>query len=153
MDDDDIIGDDDSFSVNYSVIANDTKMSTLARTLANSIISSGYMSVGSFFKQLADVDVQMLVDMVEESSHDVDDEGSPATKELALISMMLYQAEGGMDINIDVLQRLVYTLNLFIVITSLQRKGFVEVFYENYSFDEDMSMEVIARRLDTDEDE
>lgn len=142
--------DDDMFHVNYGVIAADTKMSVISRTLAKDIMERGYMTVGMFFENLADRDVDQLLDMVEEANRD---EETLALKELAVIAMMLYQAEGGADISVDLLDVLLRAIRMLVVVTSLDRKGMVKAYYNNYSFNEDMAAEVIATRIDSNEDE
>lgn len=142
---------ENGFSVNYDQIIASNNYCSIVKMLALQIKMNPYTTVGEFFKGLSDDDIQYLVDMVEKSNalgeEDTEEEyESSGVEDLMLLSLMLSRAEGGEEECFEEIQQKLNSLCLLIITTSLHRKGLVDVFYENYSLQEDARSRPVAQR-------
>lgn len=138
------------FSVNYDqVIASDVH-SSIVKMLALQIKQNSYLTVGDFFRNLSKSDLEYLVNAIEEANEMDEEEYMESDKvdDLLLLTMMLSQAEGGEEDGIDDLHNKMNCFCMLTVTTSLHRKGLVDVFYENFSLQQDAGSNIIAKRKD-----
>ena len=133
---------DGGFSVNYDSIIKEKSLLSVTRLLAADLARTPYMSIGDFFKNTSDADVQQLVTVIEAG------EQHENFGDLMLISMMLAAAEGCEGSNLDEYAIHVNQFSGFVIIESLSRKGLVQAFRENMSFGDDYKHAIIVKRLD-----
>lgn len=141
---------DGTYSVNLDEIIKSTERSSIVKMLAMQIKQNSYLTVGDFFKNLSSTDLQYLVDAIEETNEMDEEEYLESDKadDLLLITLMLSKAEGGDEADAEDLQRKMQCFCMLTITASLHRKGLVDVFYENFSLQEDASENMIARRKD-----
>ena len=138
----------DEWYLDLDKVSKDTNRLSVTKYLALQLIQNPYLSVGSFIKGLSDRDIQTLLDL-SDSMNESDNEDPPEDcQDLLLITIMLAKAEGTYAKNIEDLQHHLGALTLFVAGASLHRKGLVEAFYDNMSFNEDMSNESIFKKID-----
>lgn len=139
-----------NFSINFDEVINSPKYSSILKFLAKQIQETQYISTGDFFRNLSDSDIQYLCDAIEDANVMEDDEymEDERVDELLLLTMMLSQGEGGEEDSIEELQRKMNAFCALAITTSLSRKGLVDVFYENFSLQEDTENKVVAKRKD-----
>lgn len=118
---------------------------SVTRMLAKRLMENPYMTVKSFLDDLSDIDMAMLVDLIDSKDGQVDD--------FLIMAEMLATAEGcsRSETEDEFIQRMQTFIN-FCVVDSLGRKGFVKVYRENMSFDEDSGSNIIVEKLDIDYD-
>lgn len=131
------------YHVDLSKVANEKQMMSMTRLLAVELMDNPYKTVGEFFSELSDEDLQKLVDIVETNGE------SDRTGELLLMMQMLHGAEGlGTKFdNIDGVTKRVNAFSMFAVVTSLHRKGMVKVHFDNMSFGDDMGSKIVVERI------
>ena len=129
------------FHLNYPEIVKNDKMLAITRLLASTLMNNGYIHVGNFIKNMSDGDLKELTDNME-------DDAENQYEDLILVSEMLATGEGCESSQTDEQfhQRTQQLVN-FLVIESLHRKGFVKLYHENISFNEDMGDKLIVERL------
>lgn len=115
------------------VAAPDTPFSAIVKMTAVKLMKNPYMTLGDFFKGLTNNDLTALNFMVDMVATD-----GQCQEDLVLLTEMLSRAEGTETadpregaLNVS------YFCNL-VTITSLYRKGLVDVVFENMSFGQDM---------------
>lgn len=136
-----------TFTVNYNLVANSDNHCFIARHLARMIQDNSYLTVGQFFKQMTNNDIEYMNRMIDESDEAEDNEEIvQATSDLAIIALMLDQAEGGQIKNLDDVIYKVGALKSLIVLTSLARLGLAEVIYENFSLQREAGDLIIAKK-------
>lgn len=138
------------FSVNYDqVIASDAH-SSIVKMLALQIKQNSYLTVGDFFRNLSNSDLEYLVYAIEEANQMDEEEYLESDKvdDLVLITMMLSHAEGGEEDGVEDLHQKMNCFCMLTMTTSLHRKGLVDVFFENFSLQQDSSENIIAKRKD-----
>jgi hypothetical protein len=133
---------DQEFHLKYDNIIKEKSFLSITRMLAADMTKNPYMTVGDFFKNTSDSDIQHLIKII-----DIGDRHENFG-DLMLISIMLASAEGCEGSNLEE-----YTTHLnlfanFVVIESLSRKGLVKVRRENMSFGDDLRNAIIAEKLD-----
>lgn len=131
-----------SYHVVLEKIVKDKSMLSVTRLLAAELMANPYKSVGDFFRDITDVDLETIIQAVEaegESDH---------SAELLLMSHMLHGAEGlGTQLdNIDAVTERINQFGVFAIVTSLHRKGLVKVHFENMSFGEDMRDKILVEK-------
>lgn len=134
----------DSFTVNLQNVKESYEHSAVVRLLAASLIDNPYYTIGNFFKNLSNDDLNSLLEKTEAIGSEEEDIG---VEDLVLITMMLAQAEGNPITDEEELAKCVSVMSVFIAGTSLARKGFVKAFYENMSFGQDMMKAIIFKKL------
>lgn len=124
-------------------IVTEKKMLSVTRLLAAELMSNPYKTVGEFFQNINDVDLETIIRIVEEEG------GSEHSAELLLMAQMLYGAEGlGSQLdNIDAVTERINQFGVFAIVTSLHRKGLVKVHFENMSFGEDMGDKMLVEKI------
>ena len=128
------------YIVNIPEVVKDKKSLYLTRLLAAQIRDDNYMTVGDFFKNLGDNDVEQLL---EYSNMDTDKQ----VEQLLLICMMLITAEGLENADdMETARKHLAQLVGFITLESLYRKGLIKLYHENMSFDENEN-KIIAEKL------
>jgi hypothetical protein len=128
------------YIVNIPEVVKDKKSLYLTRLLAAQIRDDNYMTVGEFFKNLGDNDVEQLL---EYSNMDTDKQ----VEQLLIITMMLITAEGLDNANdMETARKHLSQLVSFIALESLYRKGLIKLYHENMSFDESEN-KIVAEKL------
>lgn len=132
-----------NYHVELSKVAASKDLLSVTRLLAAELMSNPYKTVGEFFTDINDSDLQILIDVVETSGT------SEHSGDLVLLSQMLHAAEGlGTKFDdFDGLTKRVNAFGMFAIITSLHRKGLVKVHYENMSFGSDMGDKIVVERI------
>lgn len=131
------------YHVELPKIVSEKSMMPMTRLLAADMMDNPYKTIGDFFKEMSDADLQSMIEIVESNGDD------PRTSEMLLISQMLYTAEGlGTHFDdLDGITKRINALGMFAIITSLDRKGLVKVHYENMSFGDEMGNKVVVERI------
>jgi hypothetical protein len=139
-----------TYSINFDMIAESKEYSALVRLLAHNIKQNSYMSLGDFFKNIPDPDLEYMMDIIESVADEESefDENDTALDELIIMTMMLNKAEGGEDMDMEETHKKINALSVLAVTTSLARRGLVDVYYENFSLQEDAENLMVAKRRD-----
>ena len=131
------IDDGGGFRLNYANIANAEWLLPTIRLLALDMQKNPYVTVGDWFRGLSKSSLEEIQELAEVCYED--EENSDAIEQLMLLSMMLALAEGTGDLNdMESNHRQLGMLMSLITIVSLERKGFVRVFYDNLTLGSDM---------------
>lgn len=147
--------DGDTLTINYKKIISDKSMLPVTRLLAADLTMTPYMTVGTFFKNLRDDDLDTLREVAEDSEN----EHYP---ELILITEMLTRAEGVETENgvfEDFLSDLTSRVKIFsayIALEYLARTGHIIVERQHMSFGEEHLDSIVARpnkNFDRDDDQ
>lgn len=138
--------DEGDFIVQYSEVIKEKSFSYITRLLAADLINNPYLTLGDFFKNLADVEIDILV---EKADHLLDDDEnhSKSIEELLVLTMMLCQAEG---VSLSSEEEIKEATNLLAIIihgVSLGKKGIVEVAYDKLSLGKEFENEVVFKKL------
>ena len=133
-----------NYHVELSKVAGSKDMLAMTRLLAAELMVNPYKTVGEFFTEISDTDLQMLIDIIETHGTSVH------AGDLLLMSQMLNSAEGlGTKFDdYDGITKRMNAFGMFAIITSLDRKGLVKVHYENMSFGEDMGSKIVVERIE-----
>lgn len=132
------------YSINYDNVVKSKELLAVTRLTASDLMNCPYMTLGDFFKNLSDSDVQSLQDIVEIAEDEPEHE---ALGNLVLLTEMLTSAEGVARADFDDMHMRLNTFCMYVTVVSLARKGLVKVYYENMSFGEDMGKKVVVERL------
>lgn len=132
----------EEFTVNYDKVIAARNYNPIVRMTALQLRQNPYMTIGDFFKQLGDADIDVLASMVDQFS-----DNQLAAQQLVLLSEMLSRAEGTEASDQEGCAKNLNAFCMFITCVSLERKGLVRVFYENLSFGEDMESRPIVQKL------
>ena len=136
----DIFG-DDGFTVNYSEVVKCKESLAVTKLLAARIMENPYMRIGEWFKDLSDADLELLVDVTDNSD-------STNFEDLILIVEMLARAEGVAPApNMDELYDRINRLMVLLVGEQLFRKGLIKMHHDNISFGEDEGDKIIMEKL------
>lgn len=141
----------ESWYLNLAKIVEDKDRSSITKMLALKLMTNPYLTVGSFLQNINDDDLDYILDLSEKMTENQDEEDfnpPEETQDLLLMTMMLANAEGSPASTMEDLQHHLSAFTLFVAGTSLHRKGFVEAFYGNMSFNEDMSDKPIFKKID-----
>jgi len=132
------------YHVSLSTVVGSSTMLPVTRLLAADLQTNPYLTIGDFFKNLSDSDLQALIEVVDEG------ETNAHFSELLLVSQMLATAEGlGAKFeNLDIVTQRVNAFCMYVAIESLHRKGLVKVHHQNMSFGDDMKSKIVVERID-----
>ena len=127
------------YIVSFDTIQEDKTLPSFIRMLsADMTKNNGYISIGKFFESLSDFEIAYLLEDLEAMNNLTEDEieTSSAGMNLTLLTMMLMQADGTLDLSEESIGSNVDIVSGFILVESLARKGLVKAFRENYSLSE-----------------
>jgi hypothetical protein len=137
---------DEGDSLNYRNIAEANWILPTIRLLAIDLQKKSYVTVGDWFRGLADSSVYELQELTETCYEDPDNVES--MEQMMLLAMMLASGEGTCDMNdMEKNRTQLGMLMSLITVVGLERKGFVRVFYENLTLGDDMGSAVIVEKL------
>ena len=137
---------DEGDSLNYRNIAEANWILPTIRLLAIDLQKNPYVTVGDWFRGLADSSVYELQELAETCYENPDNEES--MEQMMLLAMMLASGEGTCDMNdMEKNRTQLGMLMSLITVVGLERKGFVRVFYENLTLGDDMGNAVIVEKL------
>lgn len=128
-------------TINYAGILNDPKMSAITKLTATKIMKNPYMTLRDFFQGLSNSDITVLELLAGLATEQDDIE---AQCDLFMMTEMLSRAEGVESDDIEVLTGNLNYFLVLITIVSLNRKGVVDIKWENMSFGEDMRDKELA---------
>lgn len=138
--------DDNGYNINYRNVAEANWILPTIRLLAIDMQKNPYVTLGDWFRGLADSSIYELQELAETCYEDP--ENADALEQLMLLTMMLASAEGTCDMqDMEKNRTQLGMLMSLITIVSLERKGHVRVFYENLSLGTDMRDAVIVEKL------
>jgi len=149
------------FDINYANIIMNKECMKITRILAADLQDNPYYTVGQFLKNLNDVDLAELNNIVncnfKADLDDVDEEEEretdPRMADIVLLAEMLSRGEDVVSKSDEELLTKVNQFMIFISIESLRRKGMVEAYHSNMTFGTDGKERVIVKKLhDLDED-
>lgn len=138
--------DEEIYSLNIETCIADRSIPSVIREVFLSLRENGYVNVGSFFKNLSDIDLETLSTLADFTHPDVED----ATQEqvdmgyqyMSLLGMALMVGEG-FDLSMDNCELGLKLAISYTAIESLHRHGMVNVFYENWSMDSDTNKPIV----------
>lgn len=133
----------DCYEVNLDRVIEDKNTHPIIRLLAVDLQKNAYVTVGTWLLSLSDNDIQSLIDDVVEAS----DDDEVGMQSLILGTLMLSRAEQVFIDNEEQLAQASEMFRIFIVISSLQRKGMAQALYKNMSFGEDAAQLPIAGKV------
>lgn len=145
MDEDNFETDYANYNIVYNNVMNSKDLLAVTRLTAADLMKCPYMTLGDFFKNLTDADVQSIQDIVELA---VDEPETDSVSNLIILTEMLTSAEGVARSDFDDMHKRLNTFCMYVTMVSLARKGFVKVHYENMSFGEDMGQKIVVERID-----
>lgn len=152
---------DGQFDINYDKIITNKECLSITRILAADLQANPYYTVGQFLKNLNDVDLAELNDIVncnfnanlDEADDEEERETDPRMADIVLLAEMLSRGEDIVSKNDEELLTKVNQFMIFISIESLRRKGMVEAYHSNMTFGDDGDERMVVKRLhDLDED-
>lgn len=128
------------FTVDLNKIINDRDMPSFILKAAHDLKMNQYLPAGEYFMSLDDVEVYEMSNAVESvmtdnfKSFDVPTEQQEKDlSNLSVLCFLLAMGEGAMVLTPDDLGDMLRSLTVLITVEALNRKGQVEVVYENYS--------------------
>lgn len=137
---------DEGDSLNYRNIAEANWILPTIRLLAIDLQKNPYVTVGDWFRGLADSSIYELQELAETCYENPDNEES--MEQMMLLAMMLASGEGTCDMkDMEKNRTQLGMLMSLITVVGLERKGFVRVFYENLTLGDDMGNAVIVEKL------
>ena len=144
----------EQFDINYDNIITNKECLSITRILAADLQANPYCTVGQFLKNLNDVDLAELNDIVNcNFKHDLDDideeehETDPRMADIVLLAEMLSRGEDIVSKSDEELLAKVNQFMIFISIESLRRKGMVEAYHSNMTFGDDGDERIVVKRL------
>jgi hypothetical protein len=132
---------EETFVVNYELIAREKSLLSLTRLLASEMSKKPYVIVGNYIKEMSNSDLQTLIDIFDQGEHHEN------FSDIVLLAEMLAQGEGLECGNFDVIHYRSNQFMMFVTCESLSRKKLVKVHHANMSFGEDMHDAIIAEKL------
>jgi len=129
------------YIVNFARISETESLLDITRKTASRIIDHPYTTVGQFLKGLSNDDLFTLCGIVENK------DDSRIFRDILLLSIMLALSEGAPAKSVKENTENLKYLCTMLQCVSLERKGFVRVFYDNISFGEDSGERVVVERL------
>lgn len=135
---------DEGFCLNLEEIARSRKIPAPIRLLAVEMQETTYMSIGEWLQGLDEGSYQQLHQLAE-----CDDDDPVMMEHLLLLTMMLSTAEGTAIFSSDMeaLATQLHMLRSLIVFMSLERKGLVRCYYENFTLGSDMGDKIVVDKL------
>jgi len=143
------------FDILYDNIIKNKECLSITRILAADLQANPYYTVGQFLKNLNDVDLAELNDIVNcNFKHDLDEadeeeesQADPRMADIVLLAEMLSRGEDVKSRSDEELLAKVNQFMIFISIESLRRKGMVEAYHSNMTFGDDGDERMIVKRL------
>jgi hypothetical protein len=145
MDEDNFDVEYENYNINYENVTMSKDLLAITRLTAADLMKCPYMTLGDFFKNLTDGDVQSLQNIVELLVDNPEDE---SIGNLIILTEMLTSAEGVPRPDLEDMHKRLNSFCMYVTVVSLARKGFVKVYYENMSFGEDMGKKVVVERIE-----
>jgi hypothetical protein len=138
------LGDEEGFCLNLPEIVRSRTMLAPIRLLAVEMQEKPYMSVGEWISGLDAVSFNQLFELA-----DCDEDDETMMEQLLLLTMMLSSAEGTSvnGANMEELATQLSMLRQLIVFTSLEKKGLVRCYFENFTLGTDMGDKTIVEKL------
>ena len=129
------------YTIDFEKVSRTESLLEITRTTARNILKRPYTTIGQFLKGLSEEDLYTLCDII-------DDEEDPRIyQDILLLTIMLAVSEGVPAKSAsESTENLKYFCTMLHCV-SLERKGFVRVFYDNMSFGEDSGERVVVERL------
>ena len=129
------------YTIDFVKISKTESLLKITRETASNILKYPYTTIGQFLKGLNDEDLDTLCDIVE-------DENNPRVyQDILLLTIMLSLSEGvPAKSSKESTENLKYFCTMLHCV-SLERMGFVRVYYDNMSFGEDSGERVVVERL------
>ena len=129
------------YTIDFDKVSQTESLLEITRSTAKNILKRPYTTIGQFLKGLTDEDLYTLCDII-------DDEDDPRIyQDILLLTIMLAVSEGvPAKSSKESTENLKYFCTMLHCV-SLERKGFVRVFYDNMSFGEDSGERVVVERL------
>jgi len=119
------------------------KLLPVTRSVAKMLMRNPYTSLGSFFKKLSDDNLEALSEIIEEGNSEFND----GMEDIVLMTEMLSRAEGVPSQSVEEITENVNYFSACITCVSLERKGFVRVYYDNMSFGTEQGDKILVERL------
>lgn len=140
-------------SVNLGRISTDPKICAIVRLTAMQCMENPYLSVGDFFKNVSDIDLDVIQGLISLGLYNNDD---VAMQEVLTLILMLTQAEGSIGMleadsneSQDIIFNKLFTaFQVMTTCTISGRRGDAKVFFENFSFDDSMIDAKIIEMID-----
>lgn len=130
------------FYVNCEKVSTDKDLLPVTRNLAKKLMETEYLTVGEFFENINDVDLNILLhgsEMTDDNPNMLDD--------IMVLSMLLCGAEGANAVKDENdVMTIVSQFTSFVALESLFRKGLIKLHRENMSFVNDLGNKIIAER-------
>ena len=130
------------FAVNYQHIVDSPELLRVTRLLAWSFICDPYISVGTFFKNISQEDLDCIIEVIEEGPDNSN------FGDLMLIAEMLAVGEGLDSGNVEIIENRVNQVLVLLACESLYRKGLVKIYHDNMSFGEDAGHKIIVEQYE-----
>jgi len=129
------------YFIDFVKISKTESLLDITRSAARGILKRPYTTIGQFLKELNDEDLYTLCDII-------DDEENPRIyQDILLLTIMLAVSEGVPAKSAkESTENLKYFCTMLHCV-SLERKGYVRVYYDNMSFGEDSGERVVVERL------
>lgn len=129
------------YTIDFEKVSRTESLLEITRRTARNILKRPYTTIGQFLKGLSEEDLYTLCDII-------DDEDDPRIyQDILLLTIMLAVSEGvPAKSSKESTENLKYFCTMLHCV-SLERKGFVRVFYDNMSFGEDSGERVVVERL------
>ena len=119
------------------------KLLPVTRSVAKMLMRNPYTSLGSFFKKLSDDNLEALSEIIEEGNSEFNE----GMEDIVLMTEMLSRAEGVPSQSVEEITENVNYFSACITCVSLERKGFVRVYYDNMSFGTEQGDKILVERL------
>jgi hypothetical protein len=116
-------------------------LSSIVKQLAQELKVNPYKTVGSFFDNLSNVDLDILMEKLDREDFE----------ELLLITELLARAEGAGANDLEQITHNFNVMTVMIAGEALARKGLVEAYHYNMSFGEDSKDKPIFKPIIQDE--
>ena len=140
----DIFNNNEAHILDLPKISSHEKFAAITRLTALQLMAQPYLSVGSFFKSLSNNDLTLLLAMVDDVQYNLSVNEYSFPNLLALTEM-LTRGEGTEKYEIEGIKNNVNILCLMINLVSLERKGLIDLEYDNLSFGDDMNTATLAK--------
>ena len=124
------------YEIDYHKIIN-SDFSAVTKLLAMELMKNPYKTVGEFFKNISDSDLDVLLNKIDDDD----------MEEILLLTELLARAEGVGAEDIEGITRNVNVMTMLIAGESLARRGIVKAFHENMSFGEDMKDKILVEKV------
>lgn len=131
----------EEWNIEIDKIIQSRDLSSIVKQLAQELKANPYKTVGSFFDNLSNVDLDILMEKLDNEDFE----------EILLITELLARAEGAGACDMEEIARNFNVMTVMIAGEALARKGLVEAFHHNMSFGDDFKDKPIFKKIDQDE--